>query len=99
MIRHKDSISYITQKYYSHKVQLGGDYQHPIKGLGETFNKLKSRKITKMKEVLYVPGFKTNLLSISALDKKGFRVSFVYGEVLMWSKEKTIDDSSVIGIE
>ena len=53
----------------------------------------------KMKEVLYVPCLKNNILYISFLYKKGFRVSFVDGEVLMWSKWKTIDDAVVIGIE
>ena len=53
----------------------------------------------KMKEVLYVPGLKKNFLSISTLDKKGFIVAFVDGEVLMWLKGKTIDDAVVIGIE
>ena len=48
---------------------------------------------------MYVPGLKKNLLSISALDKKGFRVFFVYGEVLMWTKGKTLDDAVVIGVE
>ena len=42
---------------------------------------------------------KKNLISISPLDKKGFRVSFVDGEVLMWTKGKTIDDAVVIGVE
>jgi hypothetical protein len=48
-----------------------------------------------MKDVLYVPGLKKNLLSISALDKKGFRD----GEFLMWPKGKTIEDAIVIGTE
>jgi len=52
----------------------------------------------KMKDVLYVPSLKNNLLSISSLDKKGFRVSFIDGEVLMWSKGKSIEDAIVIGI-
>ena len=52
-----------------------------------------------MKEVLYVQGLKKNILSISALDKKVFRVAFVDGEVLMWSKGRTIDDAILIGIE
>jgi hypothetical protein len=34
----------------------------------------------KMKQVLYVPRLKKNLLSISALDKKGFKVAFVNGQ-------------------
>ena len=52
-----------------------------------------------MKDILYVPGLKNNLLSISSLDKKGFRVAFVDGKVLMWKKGKTIDDAVEIGVE
>ena len=67
--------------------------------MGEASYKLKSDKSMKMKEVLYIPGLKKNLLFISALDKKEFKVSFVDGEVLMWPKGKTIDGAIVIGIE
>ena len=99
MISHKYSLSCLTQKDYPHKVQLGDDYQYPIKGMGEASYKLKSGKSMKMKEVLFVLGLKKNLLFISALDKNGFRVAFVDCEVLMWPKGKTIDDAVVIGIE
>jgi hypothetical protein len=51
----------------------------------------------RMKDVIYVPGLTYNLLSISALDKKGFRVSFIDSEVLMCPKGKTIEDAVVIG--
>jgi hypothetical protein len=44
-----------------------------------------------MKDVLYVQGLTNKLLSISTLDKKGFRVSFIDGEVLMWPKGKTME--------
>ena len=50
----------------------------------------------KMKEVLYVLGLKKNLLSISALDKKGYRIAFIDGQVLMWPKGKSIEDAIVI---
>ena len=40
---------------------------------------------------------KKNLLSISALDAKGFHVAFVDGQVLMWPRGKTIDDATIIG--
>ena len=53
----------------------------------------------KMKEVLYVPDFKNKLLSISTLDNKGYRVDFIDGQVLMWSKGKTLEDYVVIGEE
>jgi hypothetical protein len=49
-----------------------------------------------MKDVLYVPDLKKNLLSISTLDEKGFRVTFVDGEVLMWPRGKNINDVVVI---
>ena len=52
-----------------------------------------------MMEVLYVPGIKKNLLSISALDKKGYRVAFIDGQVLMWPKGKSIEYAVVIGEE
>ena len=78
---------------------LGYIYQYPIKGMGEPSYKLEFGNSMKMKDVLYVLGLKKNLLSISSLDKKGFRVSFVDGQVLMWTKGKNIDDAIVIGIE
>jgi hypothetical protein len=80
-------------------VKLGYDYQYPIKGVGEESYKLDSRNPMKMKDVLYVPGFKKHLLSISGLDEKGFIVSFINGEALMWPRGKSIDDAVVIGVQ
>ena len=82
-----------------HKVKLGDDYQYPIKGSGEASYKIDSEKSLKMKDVLYVPRLKKNLLSISSLDEKGIRVEFVNGQVLMWTIGKTIEDAIVIGEE
>ena len=81
MTGHRDSLSCLTQKDCPHKVQLGDNYQYPIKGMGEASYKPKSAKSMKMKEVLYVTGLKKNLLSISALENKAFRVAFVDGAV------------------
>ena len=50
-----------------------------------------------MKEVLFVPELKKNLLSRYALDAKGMRVAFIDGQVIMWPKGNTIDDVVVIG--
>ena len=50
-----------------------------------------------MKEVLFVPGLKNNLLSISALDAKGMTVAFIEGQVIMWPKGKIVNDAVVIG--
>jgi hypothetical protein len=71
MIGYKDSVSNLTHKDSPHKVKLGYYYQYLMKGVGEASYKLDSRKPMKMKEVLYVPRLKKNLIWISTLDEKG----------------------------
>jgi hypothetical protein len=51
-----------------------------------------------LSNVLYVPGLKKNLVSISCLEDKGDRIAFVDGKVLVWSKDSKIEDARVIGI-
>jgi hypothetical protein len=99
MTDNKDSLSDLVQKDSRHKVKLGDDYQHPIKGVGETSYKLYSKKPLKIKDVLFVPGLNKKLLSISALEEKGFGVTFIDGEFLMWPRGKTLDDAIVIGVQ
>jgi hypothetical protein len=83
MTGQRNILSCILEKKVSQKVTLGYDYQYPIKGAGQSNHKLNSWNSLKMKDVLYVPGLKKNLLSISALENKGFRVAFIDGEVIM----------------
>jgi hypothetical protein len=99
MTGQRDILSYISKKKFSHKVTLGDDYQYPIKGVGESNYKLNSGNAMKMKDVPYVLGLTKNLLSISALEKKGFRVAFIDGEVLMWAKGETLKEVIIIGKE
>jgi hypothetical protein len=75
MTGHRNILSCISEKKLSQKVTLGDDYQYPIKGVGESNHKLNLGNSLKMKDVLYVPGLKKNLLSISALENKGFGVA------------------------
>ena len=79
MIGFKASFVKLSEHDSPHKVKLGDDYQYPIKGSGESSYKVDSGKLMIRKEVLFVPGLKKNLLSISALDAKGIRVAFVDG--------------------
>jgi hypothetical protein len=97
--RYKGSLSNLIHKDSPHNVNVGDDYQYSIKGVGEASYKLDSRKAMRMKEMLYVLGLKKNLLSILALDEKGFRVAFVDREVLMWPKGNKFDDVVVIGVQ
>jgi hypothetical protein len=92
----KNNLSCILEKKFSQKLTLRDDYQYPIKGIGESNYKLDSENSITMKDVLYVLGLKKNLLSISALDNKGYRVAFIYGEVLMWAKGETLNEAIII---
>ena len=71
MISFKESFEKLFEHNSPHKVKLMDDYQYPIKGKGESSYKLDSEKSMKMKDVLFVPGLKKNLLSILALDANG----------------------------
>ena len=70
MMGFKESFVKLSKHESPHKLKLGDDYPYPIKCSGESSYKLDSRKSLKMKNVLFVPGLKKNLLSISALDAK-----------------------------
>ena len=76
----KEYFVNLSEHNSPHKVKPGNDYQYPIKGSGESSYKLDSRKSIKMKDVLFVPRLKKNILSILALDAKGMRVAFVDGQ-------------------
>ena len=97
MIGLKESFVKLSEHESPHKVKLGDEYQYTIKGSGESSYKLDSGKYMKMKDVLFVPRLKKNLISIFALDAKGIRVAFIDGQVIIWPKGKTIDDAVVIG--
>jgi hypothetical protein len=92
----RDILSFLKENNFPQKFTLGDDYQFPIKGVGESDYKLDSGTPMKMKDVLYVLGLTKNLLSISALDKKEFRVAFIDGKFLMWPKAKTIEDELLL---
>ena len=74
MTGQKETLSKLEEKNSPQKVSLGDDYQYPIKGIGEASYKLDSGTPMKLREVLYLPGLKNNLISISTLYKKGYRL-------------------------
>ena len=80
MIGFKESFVRLSEHESPHKVNLGDDYQYPIKGSEESSYKLDSGKYMKMKDVLFVAGIKKDLLSISTLDAKGMRDAFIDGQ-------------------
>ena len=79
-------------------VTIGDDSTHPIKGVGICTAKLKSGFSIQFTGVLYVLGIKRILVSISTLEDNGYKVTFMEGKVLAWSKNSTIKKAQTIGI-
>jgi hypothetical protein len=50
-----------------------------------------------LREVIYVPGLKKNLVSVSAIEERGYEVLFHDGQVLLFPKGSSITSAKVIG--
>ena len=51
-----------------------------------------------MSNILFVPGLKKNLISVSALEDKGYVVAFSNGKVLIWENNSSKKSTVTIGI-
>jgi hypothetical protein len=69
-----------------------------VKGSGDTSFKLDYGTPHHLSNVLFLSGVRRNLVSISALEDKGCKVSFSDGKVLEWHKNSSMESSYVIGV-
>lgn len=88
----------LSKEQSSHAVELRNNKSYVVKGPGSTSLRLDNGAKLNLNNILYVPGLKKNLLSISCLEDKGDRIAFVDGKFLAWGKDSSIDKASVIGI-
>ena len=84
MTRYKENLSKIVEKDSHLRVVLGDDANYIVKRYEATSLQLESNDTLYLSDVLYVPGMKRNLVSISALEDKGYKVAFSDGKVLAW---------------
>jgi hypothetical protein len=66
--------------------------------VGNSTLKVDSDMQIQLNEVIYVPRMKRNLVSISALEDKGYKVTLSKGRVLAWHKHSHINYAKVIGV-
>ena len=52
----------------------------------------------KVSDVLYVPGMRKNLISILALEGRGYEILFKRGQVLIYPRGAPADSARVIGV-
>jgi hypothetical protein len=78
-------------------VELSDNAKYEIKGVGTSSFQLEFGKPLRMSDVFYVLGLKKNLLSISAMEDRGYEVSLLGGHVFVWTRRSSIDLVGVIG--
>jgi hypothetical protein len=71
---------------------------HAVKGVGCVRFQLESGGSLEVDEVMFVPELRVNLLSVSALEDKGYAVMFEDGQVLIRSEGATLDATVRLGI-
>jgi hypothetical protein len=86
MTRYRDNLTDLVEKETNLHV-LGDNAKYNVKGVGTSTFQLDSDIPLQLNEVLYVPGMKRNLVSIFALEDKGYKVTFSEGKVLAWHKD------------
>jgi hypothetical protein len=65
--------------------------RYTVKGVGSTSLQLDFGTLLHLSDVLFAPGMRRNLVSISALENKGYKVAFSDGKVLAWNKNSSMD--------
>jgi len=79
------------------KIILGENSTHFVKGFGSVRFHLNLGESILLHDVMYVPGLKKNLVSISALEDKGMRVPFIKEKVLTWPIGSPMIDAFTLG--
>ena len=67
------------------EIILGDNATYPVKGIGIVTLHLYQQTLH-LQEVLYVPNLKNNLIYISAIEDKDFKVKFIDGKVRAWQR-------------
>jgi hypothetical protein len=98
MTGYRDHLIGLVEKESSLHVELGDNARYTMKGVGTSTFQLDSDIPLQLSEVLYVSGMKMNLVSISSLEDKGYKVTFPKGKFLAWHKNSHMNYARVIGV-
>eukprot|EP00253_Pinus_taeda_P014678 PITA_14678 len=83
---YKEALSNLIEKDINLIIILADNATYPVKRVGNVTLQLNQGNTIHLQEVLYVPDLKKNLVSISAMENKGFKVAFIDGKVHVWNK-------------
>jgi hypothetical protein len=98
MTGYRDHLTDLVEKEFRIHVVLGDNARYNVKGVGSSTFQFDSNIPLQLSEVLYVLGMKRNLVSLSELEDKGYKVTFFEGNVLVWHNNSHMDFSQGIGV-
>jgi hypothetical protein len=99
MTGYREHLTDLVEKEYPFHVVLSDDARYIVKGVGSTSLQLDYGTPLHFSDVLFVPGMRSNLVSISSLENKGYKVDFSYGKVISWNKKSSMYYARVIGVQ
>jgi len=76
---------------------FGDNATYPMKGIGNVTLQLNQGNTIHLQEVLYVLDLKKNLVSISTMEDKGYKLAFIDGKVHVW--KMNFKDAFTLGFQ
>eukprot|EP00253_Pinus_taeda_P019177 PITA_19177 len=82
----KEALSNLIEKETNLEIVLGDNAKYLMKGIQNVTLQLNQGNTIHLREVLYVPDLKKNLVFVSAMEDKGYKVTFIDGkdEAFTW---------------
>ena len=79
----KDFFSEMEEKDLQINIELGDDGRYSATGIGTVTFHRESGSDFRLKDVMYVPGLKKNLISVAVLEDRGYDVVFSQGKAFL----------------
>jgi hypothetical protein len=98
MTEARELFNSLTESDTNLHVKPVDDAKYAVNGEGIVMFQLDSRGSLDAQDVLYIPGLKKNFLSVSAMNEKGFTVTFQRGKVLIHLHKSILDNAVVVGV-
>jgi len=83
MTGNKKIFSHLKEKDMQFQIELGDDDQYAARGVGIFSFQRELGNPLHLKDVLYVPGLRQNLVSVATLEDKGYDIIFSRGKVYL----------------
>jgi hypothetical protein len=80
-------------------VEVGTRAKHSVRGSDTISFRMESSEIPRVSNVLWVPELRKSVLSILEIERKGYRVLFRNGQVLLVPRQTSFRSAMVLGVK